>query len=41
MTPVQVGRNIAGIINGPDPMQPSARLQQVVRIAIVQRAAAA
>lgn len=41
MTPVQVGRNIAGMFNGPDPMQPSAKLDQLVRIAIAQRGVAA
>ncbi len=35
MTPVQIGRNIAGMAKGPDPAQPSAQLEKSVRMAIV------
>lgn len=38
MTPVQVGRNIIGLMSGPDPAMPSARLEKVVRIVIASQA---
>src|SRR5262249_42160585 len=32
MTPVQVGRDIAGLAKGPDPMKPSPQLEKMVRM---------
>ncbi len=32
ITPVQIVRNIAGIISGPDPLKPSPRLENLVRL---------
>ena len=40
MTPIQVVRNIAGMIKGPDPMKPSAQLEKLVRMHIGQTAMA-
>jgi hypothetical protein len=41
MTPVQIFRNIAGMVGGPDPMKPSDKLESVVRMHLGQRALAA
>jgi hypothetical protein len=38
MTPVQVVRNLRGILGGPDPQQPSAQLEKAVRLSIAQQA---
>jgi hypothetical protein len=32
MTPVQIGRNVKGIIGGPDPAIPSPALEQIIRL---------
>jgi hypothetical protein len=40
MTPVQIGRNILGMIRGPDPAGPSPQLEQMVRLDLIKRAAA-
>jgi len=40
-TPIQIGRNLVGVARGPDPMQPSAKLEKAVRIRIASQAAAA
>jgi hypothetical protein len=32
MTPVQVGRNVVGFFGGPDPAEPSAALEKIVRL---------
>lgn len=37
MTPVQVGKNIYGMIKGPDEMKPSAKLENVVRVGIASQ----
>ena len=39
-TPVQIARNVLGMVNGPDPNVPSPLLEQVVRQGIAGRAAA-
>jgi hypothetical protein len=41
MTPVQIGRDIVGILKGPDPTKPSAQLEKIVRINIAAKAVAA
>lgn len=38
MTPVQIARNISGMISPPDPMTPSAKLENAVRITLASRA---
>ena len=38
LTPVQIGRNIYGIIKGPDPMAPSEGLEKAVRVILAARA---
>ena len=38
MTPVQVVRNVIGMMSGPEPETPSARLEKTVRIAIATQA---
>ena len=40
MTPVQVVRNLAGLVKGPDPMTPSPQLEKMVRLHVAQRAMA-
>jgi hypothetical protein len=40
MTLVQIGRNIVGMIRGPDPAGPSPQLEQMVRLDLIKRAAA-
>jgi hypothetical protein len=39
ITPLQIGRNIAGILRGPDPTAPSPQLERMVRADITRRAA--
>ena len=34
MTPIQVGRNIAGVLSGPEETRPSEKLKQLVRVRI-------
>jgi hypothetical protein len=41
VTPIQIGRNLVGAASGPDPSQPSAKLDKAVRIRIASQAAAA
>jgi hypothetical protein len=38
MTPVQIGRNIFGIIKGPDESKPSDKLENLVRVSIASQA---
>jgi hypothetical protein len=38
LTPVQIGRNVVGIFKGPDPTQPSAQLEKIIRINIAAKA---
>jgi hypothetical protein len=38
VTPVQVVRNIAGMVSGPDPGRPSERLETIVRGVIAEQA---
>jgi hypothetical protein len=38
MTPVQVVKNLAGIVKGPDPMTPSPKLERLVRMSIARSA---
>jgi hypothetical protein len=40
MTPVQVGRNLVGLVTAPDPSKPSAQLEKLVRLNIAAQAAA-
>lgn len=40
MTPVQVVRNLSGMIKGPDPMNPSPQLEKLVRMHMARRAMA-
>jgi hypothetical protein len=40
MTPVQIVRNILGMVRGPDPAGPSPQLEQMVRLDLMKRAAA-
>ncbi|MDR2872662.1 MAG: hypothetical protein LBV45_09165 [Xanthomonadaceae bacterium] len=37
MTPVQVGRNLLGLIRPPDPSRPSERLMNLSRLMITER----
>ena len=37
MTPVQIGRNIIGIVKGPDDSKPSDKLENLVRISIASQ----
>src|SRR5208282_2398740 len=37
VTPIQIGRNLYGMAKGPDPSQPSAKLEKAVRIGIASR----
>jgi hypothetical protein len=37
MTPIQVGRNVAGFFRAPDPMGPSEALRQMVRVELAAR----
>lgn len=37
VTPIQLFRNLSGIVGGPDPQRPSAQLEQLVRIDVVLR----
>jgi hypothetical protein len=39
-TPIQISRNIAGMMKGPDPAKPSAQLEKMVRMSIAANAAA-
>ena len=39
-TPVQVVRNISGMVKPPDPMKPSAQLERIVRLTMASRAVA-
>jgi hypothetical protein len=32
LTPIQIGRNIAGLVRPPDPSKPSAKLERIVRM---------
>ena len=41
MTPIQIGRNIFGMMKGPDPAQPSAQLERAIRLTIVAQVMAA
>lgn len=41
VTPIQIGRNLFGVASGPDPMQPSPKLETAVRVGIASQAAAA
>ena len=34
MTPVQVVRNVSGMLSGPDPQKPSAQLERIVRLSM-------
>ncbi len=38
MTPVQIVRNLSGMVSGPDPLQPSEKLHQQVRLALAANA---
>ena len=38
MTPVQIGRNVAGMVSPPDSTRPSAALEQHVRLALAEQA---
>jgi len=38
MTPIQIGRNIAGMLSRPDPSKPSERLEKAIRTAMVRNA---
>jgi len=40
VTPVQIGRNVVGMLRGPDPLQPSAKLEKAVRMSIASQAVA-
>jgi len=40
ITPLQIGRNVMGILRPPDPTRPSRQLEQMVRADIAKRAAA-
>lgn len=37
-TPVQIGRNIAGLVKGPDPSTPSSQLERTVRMSLASSA---
>ena len=37
MTPVQVVRNVTGLISPPDPIEPSEKLKDFVRLSLVGR----
>jgi hypothetical protein len=39
LTPIQIGRNIVGMLQAPDPTAPSPQLEQMVRADIAKRAA--
>ena len=39
ITPFQIGRNVIGILHGPDPAVPSPQLERLVRLDIARRAA--
>jgi len=41
VTPIQIGRNLVGAASGPDPSQPSAKLEKAVRIRLASQAAIA
>ena len=41
VTPIQIARNIAGMVRGPDPTNPSAQLEKAVRLTMVSNAVAA
>ena len=38
ITPVQIGRNVFGMMRAPDPMKPSAKLEKAVRMNIAAKA---
>lgn len=38
-TPVQVGRNLVGLVGGPDPARPSRQLENIARMEVAGRAA--
>lgn len=38
MTPIQVGRNIAGVVGGPNPSQPSPQLEKILRLSMAAQA---
>jgi hypothetical protein len=40
VTPVQIARNITGMLKGPDPLAPSAKLERAVRMNIAANAVA-
>ncbi len=40
LTPVQIGRNVYGMFNGPDPAVPSPKLERAVRMHIASQAVA-
>jgi hypothetical protein len=37
MTPVQIARNIGGLLGGSDPGRPSPQLEKIVRAGLVER----
>jgi hypothetical protein len=37
MTPIQVGRNLFGLFSRPDPLQPSAGLQRILRLTLAEQ----
>jgi hypothetical protein len=41
ITPIQIGRNVFGMVTGPDPDQPSAQLEKAIRMNIVSNTLAA
>jgi len=38
VTPVQVGRNVFGMLRGPDRLKPSAKLEKAIRMNIAAQA---
>jgi hypothetical protein len=40
VTPIQIGRNVFGMLHGPDPLKPSAKLEKAVRMNIAAQAVA-
>jgi len=38
VTPVQIGRNVFGMLRGPDPLKPSAKLEKAIRMNIAAQA---
>jgi len=41
LTPIQIGRDVAGMVKGPDPAQPSESLKKMVRMQMAANAVAA